>query len=81
MSAEEVAKAFVQHFYQAFDTDVNSVAGLYVSLAGDFGSLNFVTCFGLFKYLCCAYEHWSSLEINLTLLNVPLPAHFESTFL
>eukprot|EP00956_Cyclotella_meneghiniana_P013235 scaffold18965_cov72-Cyclotella_meneghiniana.AAC.4 len=29
MSAEEVAKAFVQHFYQAFDTDVNSVAGLY----------------------------------------------------
>lgn len=33
MSAEEVAKAFVQHFYQAFDTDVNSVAGLYVSLA------------------------------------------------
>lgn len=32
MSAEEVAKAFVQHFYQAFDADATSLAGLYVSL-------------------------------------------------
>jgi hypothetical protein len=31
MSAEEVAKAFVQHFYQAFDTNVDSLAGLFVS--------------------------------------------------
>mmetsp|Transcript_5855 Transcript_5855/g.15881 ORF Transcript_5855/g.15881 Transcript_5855/m.15881 type:complete len:122 (-) Transcript_5855:786-1151(-) len=29
MSAEEVAKAFVQHFYQAFDTNVDSLAGLF----------------------------------------------------
>ena len=32
MSAEEVAKAFVQHFYNAFDTNVDSLSGLYVSL-------------------------------------------------
>jgi hypothetical protein len=31
MSAEEVAKAFVQHFYQTFDTNVDGLAGLYVS--------------------------------------------------
>jgi len=29
MSAEEVAKAFVQHFYNAFDTNVDSLSGLY----------------------------------------------------
>ncbi len=32
MSAEEVAQAFVQHFYQAFDSNVDSLAGLFVSL-------------------------------------------------
>jgi hypothetical protein len=31
MSADEVAKAFVQHFYQAFDSNVDSLASLYVS--------------------------------------------------
>jgi len=31
MSAEEVAKAFVQHFYQTFDTNVDALGGLYVS--------------------------------------------------
>jgi hypothetical protein len=31
MSAEEVAKAFVQHFYTAFDSSVDGLAGLYVS--------------------------------------------------
>mmetsp|Transcript_14791 Transcript_14791/g.20174 ORF Transcript_14791/g.20174 Transcript_14791/m.20174 type:complete len:122 (-) Transcript_14791:403-768(-) len=29
MSAEEVAKAFVQHFYQTFDSNVEQLAGLY----------------------------------------------------
>ncbi|KAL7478660.1 hypothetical protein ACHAW6_004413 [Cyclotella cf. meneghiniana] len=29
MSAEEVAKAFVQHFYQAFDAGADSLVGLY----------------------------------------------------
>lgn len=29
MSAEEVAKAFVQHFYQTFDNGVDGLAGLY----------------------------------------------------
>jgi len=29
MSAEEVAKAFVQHFYQSFDTNVDALGGLY----------------------------------------------------
>jgi hypothetical protein len=31
MSAEEVAKAFTQHFYQAFDTNIESLASLFVS--------------------------------------------------
>lgn len=31
MSAEEVAKAFVQHFYQAFDGGADQLAGLFVS--------------------------------------------------
>ena len=31
MSAEEVAKAFVNHYYQAFDSNVGSLASLYVS--------------------------------------------------
>jgi len=29
MSAEDIAKAFVQHFYQAFDSNVDSLAGLF----------------------------------------------------
>lgn len=29
MAADEVAKAFVQHFYQTFDQNVDSLAGLY----------------------------------------------------
>mmetsp|Transcript_49221 Transcript_49221/g.73198 ORF Transcript_49221/g.73198 Transcript_49221/m.73198 type:complete len:122 (+) Transcript_49221:76-441(+) len=29
MSAEDVAKAFVQHFYQTFDTNADGLAGLY----------------------------------------------------
>lgn len=29
MSADEVAKAFTNHFYQAFDTNPESLAGLY----------------------------------------------------
>ena len=32
MSAEDVAKAFVQHFYNSFDTNVEGLAGLYVSV-------------------------------------------------
>ena len=31
MSAEEVAKAFTQHYYQMKDTNVDGLAGLYVS--------------------------------------------------
>ena len=31
MTAEEVGNAFVQHYYQAFDSDANGLAGLYVS--------------------------------------------------
>ena len=31
MSAEEVAKAFIQHFYQTIDSNVDALAGLYVS--------------------------------------------------
>ena len=31
MSAEEVAKAFVAHFYQTFDANAAALAGLYVS--------------------------------------------------
>eukprot|EP00978_Attheya_sp_CCMP212_P002372 scaffold4862_cov70-Attheya_sp.AAC.3 len=31
MSADEVAKAFTQHYYNAFDTNVEGLAGLYVS--------------------------------------------------
>jgi hypothetical protein len=40
MSAEEVAKAFVQHYYQTFDGNVDQLAGLYVSVhdACSFGS-------------------------------------------
>lgn len=33
MSGEEVAKAFVQHYYQTFDGNVDQLAGLYVSLS------------------------------------------------
>jgi len=29
MGSEEVAKAFVDHFYRTFDVDANSLAGLY----------------------------------------------------
>lgn len=32
MSADEVAKAFVNHFYQTFDANCDGLAGLYVSL-------------------------------------------------
>ena len=35
MSAEEVAKAFTQHYYQMKDTNVDGLAGLYVSERGD----------------------------------------------
>jgi len=31
MSAEEVAKAFVQHFYNTFDADAQQLGGLFVS--------------------------------------------------
>ena len=31
MSAEEVAKAFVQHFYTSFDSNVENLKDLYVS--------------------------------------------------
>lgn len=31
MSAEEIAKAFVQHYYQSFDSNADSLAGLFVS--------------------------------------------------
>jgi hypothetical protein len=31
MSAEEIATAFVQHFYQAFDNGVDALGGLFVS--------------------------------------------------
>ena len=30
-ATEEVAKAFVSHFYQTFDSGVDNLAGLYVS--------------------------------------------------
>ena len=33
MSAEEVATAFVQHYYQAFDSGADALAGLYVSIS------------------------------------------------
>lgn len=33
MSAEEVAKAFVQHYYTTFDTNRAALANLYVRLA------------------------------------------------
>ena len=38
MSAEEVAKAFVQHFYTTFDSNVEGLASLYVR----FDCVNFV---------------------------------------
>jgi len=31
MSAEEVATAFVKHFYEAFDSNVDGLTSLYVS--------------------------------------------------
>jgi hypothetical protein len=31
MSANEIANAFVQHFYQAFDGGADALTGLYVS--------------------------------------------------
>ena len=34
MSAEEVANAFIQHFYKTFATDAQHLAGLYVSVLG-----------------------------------------------
>ena len=34
MSAEEVASSFVQHFYQSFDANVDSLSGLFVSQIG-----------------------------------------------
>ena len=42
MSGEEVAKAFVQHFYQTFDNNADGLAGLYLS--SDF-SATFVSFF------------------------------------
>jgi len=32
MSAEEVANAFIAHYYQAFDANADQLAGLYVSI-------------------------------------------------
>lgn len=34
MSAEEVASSFVQHYYQTFDANVDSLSGLFVSRIG-----------------------------------------------
>jgi hypothetical protein len=34
MSAEQVANAFVQHYYQTFDSNVQNLAGLFVSEPG-----------------------------------------------
>jgi hypothetical protein len=34
MSAEEVAKAFVQHYYQSFDSNVESLGSLFVRAEG-----------------------------------------------
>jgi hypothetical protein len=36
MSAEEVAAAFVNHFYQTFQTNVEALAGLYVRFSSSF---------------------------------------------
>jgi len=33
MSAEEVAKAFVQHFYATFDSNADHLGGLFVSIS------------------------------------------------
>jgi hypothetical protein len=36
MSAEEVATAFIQHYYSTVDTNPSALAGLYVSYNNDF---------------------------------------------
>lgn len=35
MSAEEVANAFVQHYYSTFDSNVDNLASLFVSFVCD----------------------------------------------
>lgn len=50
MSAEEVAKAFVQHFYQTFDTNVSALSGLYVSYH-QFKRPTIPTCTLAFEFL------------------------------
>ena len=32
MSGEDAAKAFAQHFYNTFDTNVDGLAGMFVSI-------------------------------------------------
>lgn len=62
MSAEEVAKAFVQHYYQTFDNNVDGLAGLFVRY---FPWINGIACsfafYGVFlaadinMYACLSY--------------------------
>ena len=46
MSAEEVAKAFVDHFYKAFDTNAGQLVSLFVRAVPSWkGFFSFVVCF------------------------------------
>ena len=50
MSAEEVAQAFVQHYFQTFDSNVDNLAGLFVSLL-------------LGTHRCCCYYYGPFLPV------------------
>jgi hypothetical protein len=44
MSAEEVAAAFVEHYYTTVDTDPTQLEGLYV-ISTNHHTVSLVTCF------------------------------------
>ena len=56
MSAEEVAKAFVGHFYQAFDSNAQGLAGLYVSDDLDFSLMGLRILGGVCRWQLRVYR-------------------------
>jgi hypothetical protein len=64
MSAQEVADAFVNHYYTTFDTNPSALAGLYVSKSSaEMGSIVW-SCTPRAYYVCCVQQPQSSVTFE-----------------
>jgi len=62
MSADDIAKAFVQHFYQTFDQGIAGLEGLYVSQRMHAGNIIAACCAALVCSICVFHSPgWSGL--------------------